>query len=236
MNFNFLSAIAVTIFVISAWGCKKREDLGASSKSVAPQYSDCSYYEEVLTLSNQGSLTLPAEGKMVVEAHLAPDGITFGDNKFPTSTDDGMSKHLKASCEFLKKNFPQYEYGRNCQRVYNASYKTEWCSAEGGGEFGQGSSLQRPSQAEEIFYFNMYWTDSSKPLPGTKFIVWNQAETKAVVVAAGFETGPSSIEFIAGLSPEVHFFLNSDRNTKLRIARLVDQTISVGPITNCKSL
>ena len=191
---------------------------------------NCETIEETIELRNHGSMNMPAQGRMVIEAHLASSEESFNGNEFPSSTQDQIDLHLESSCKILTANFPDFNYGENCSNVYNASYKREWCPQEGG-DFGQGSSASKPPIAEETFYMNMYWTSSSKPKPGTKFLVRNSENNTAVVTIAGYETGPASTDFVGGLSPEVHFYLKSNNDTKtLNVGRLQDQSLPVGPV------
>jgi hypothetical protein len=61
-------------------------------------------------------------------------------------------------------------------------------------------------------------------------LVYNPANGRAVVTAAGYETGPGSSLRIGGACEEVHDHLETSHRSKLLMAFLVDQTLPFGPI------
>lgn len=182
--------------------------------------SNCAMVSERLKLVNQ-EVSLPAIGRFVLESHLTAveDGP---DNWYPTSSTDGIEKHLSLSCASLPK-------GTDCSKVYASQYTHVWTPAEGG-LIGQGSNGNlKPPISQEVWSANMYWTAANKPKPGTKFLACNMG--KCVVTSTGWETGPSSPTYIGGLQGEVMYFLGADNTTKMAWGRLVDQSQPLGPIS-----
>ena len=74
----------------------------------------------------------------------------------------------------------------------------------------------------------MYWRD--RPAGGTRMIVKNPGNGRAVVVSAGWETGPGSNTAIAGVTEEVHHWLGTQHRDTLQIGFAVDDTLPLGPI------
>ena len=76
----------------------------------------------------------------------------------------------------------------------------------------------------------MYWT--KRPAPGTRFLVVNPVTGKAVVTAAGYETGPGDGSKIGGAVYEVHQKLGTTHNGILTFGQMRSQgqTYEYGPI------
>jgi len=74
----------------------------------------------------------------------------------------------------------------------------------------------------------MYWSD--RPDRGTRMLVYNPVNGRAVVTAAGYETGPGSALRIGGACEEIHDYLGTEHRSKLLMAFLVDQSLPLGPI------
>lgn len=167
---------------------------------------------------------------MVVESHLTTTSDVFPSGRlFANHGTEGIDAHLLRSCTLLKKWRPDLT---TCTSVYNASYKKVWTPAESG-KIGQGSvGNLRPSPLEEMFSGNMYWTSTTKPKPGTKFLA-RSPSGKRVVFVMGYETGPRDPKLLGGLQPEVHFLLGTDGSSQIEIGRLKDQSLPLGPV-NCK--
>ena len=74
-----------------------------------------------------------------------------------------------------------------------------WAPLEGGTFYGAG--IGNPSLfpvEHEHWYVNMYWTSSARPARGTRMILRLPGTSRAVVVAAGYETGPGDLSFVGG--------------------------------------
>lgn len=214
----------IIIILALAWaayaftGCTK-----IPPKDLIAEASKCEVVEETLKLTNQ-TVTLPVEGRMVLESHLATKEDTFPGRSFPNSIHEGILDHMNRSCERLKK------FGvKNCLDVYAASYHRQWTPPEFG-LAGQGSiGNRKPTVDEEMWLGNMYWTRENKPAPGTKFLA--SRGDRSVVVVMGYETGPRDPKFIGGLQGEAMWWLRATNADPVRLGRLKDQSVPPGPIT-----
>jgi len=74
----------------------------------------------------------------------------------------------------------------------------------------------------------MNWRD--KPTPGTRMIIRNRDNGRAVVAAAGWETGPGSTSFVGGACEEIHDWLGTSHGDDLEFGFAADQTLPIGPI------
>ena len=71
---------------------------------------------------------------------------------------------------------------------------------------------------------------SSRPTAGTRMIVRDPATGRAVVAAAGLETGPGDLDHVGGVPEEVHRYLGSWHLGELELGFAVDQSLDCGPI------
>jgi hypothetical protein len=53
---------------------------------------------------------------------------------------------------------------------------------------------------------------------------------RAVVVAAGYETGPGDLDHVGGVTEEAHAYLGSSHSSTLTLGFAVDQSLPLGPI------
>ncbi len=158
-------------------------------------------------------LRTPAQGPVVEEAHLATVDDGFGSG-WPTSFTDGIQSHYALS---------QAATGFDMQR------DQPWAPAgEGGSAFGEGATGHKLPVLDEAWYINMYWRD--RPTGGTRMIVRNPANGRAVVASAGWETGPGANDAVAGVTEEVHHWLGTGHRDVLEIGFAVDDTLPLGPI------
>ncbi len=67
---------------------------------------------------------------------------------------------------------------------------------------------------DDGWYVNMYW--SSRPDAGTCMILMHE-DGHAVVVAAGYETGPGDLDYIGGITEEVHSYLATSLGSSLTL-------------------
>ena len=157
-------------------------------------------------------LHTPATGPVVLEAHLVTQQESFS-TTWPTSFTDGIANHYMLS---------QQATG------YTMARDQPWAPAgEGGSEYGQGSG-GRPPVLDEAWYINMYWRN--RPAGGTRMIIRNPANGRAVVAAAGWETGPGANSRIGGASEEIHDHLGTLHLSTLTFAFAADQTLPLGPV------
>ena len=104
-----------------------------------------------------------------------------------------------------------------------------WAPAgEGGSAWGQGSTGRPLPVEDEAWYVNMYWRE--RPAPGTRMIARNPATGRAVVLAAGYETGPGANTAIGGVTEEVHDWLETGHRDVLLLGFAADDALPLGPI------
>ena len=172
------------------------------------------------------TINLPTIGNVVLEAHL----VTVNDRKrhnnsttwWPSSFTDEIDLHR--------------EHTRSLYPNYIKKQTEPWCpSGEGGCSYGQGSAVNAVPDDAEAWYICMYW--KNKPKVGTRFLVLNPFTGKAVVAAAGYESGPGDGDKIGGAVDEVHDYLGTRNSSprSLLFSQMTDsnQTLPFGPI-ECK--
>ena len=211
------TAASTVYVVVDTYVASGRPQPGAYtlSMSFAPlAVADCTVREEDIELINRTTpLHLPATGPVVLEAHLVTDEETFA-TTWPTSFTDGIDRHY-----MLSESRTSFVMARD----------QPWAPAgEGGSMYGQGSSPMRPPVLAEAFYVNMYWR--RRPTEGTRMIVRNPTDGRAVVCAAGYETGPGSNTAIGGVTEETHHHLGTTHRSDLTVGFAVDQTLPYGPV------
>ena len=158
-------------------------------------------------------LRTPATGPVVKEAHLVTSAEDFGGG-WPSSFTDRISRHYTTS---------------QATSGYAMSRTEPWAPAgEGGSEYGQGSTGAPVPVDAEAWYVNMYWR--ARPAKGTRMIVRNPANGRAVVAAAGYETGPGSNTAVGGVAEEVHHYLGTGHRDDLELGFAVDTSLPYGPI------
>jgi len=155
-------------------------------------------------------LAMPATGPIVLEAHLV--------------TQDEPPPYPMTSTEELAEH---YAHSQEVSGLV-MSRSQVWAPLEGGSFYGAGigSPTLFPA-AHEAWYVNMYWTSAARPARGTKMILRNG--TRAVVVAAGYESGPGNLTHIAGTPEETHFYMGTRHLSPMTIGIAVDQTLPYGP-------
>ncbi len=165
---------------------------------------------------NDGGVTLqmPATGPIVLEAHLVTDQEP---SPYPETSTDELAEHYA-----LSQSLTGFVMHRN----------QNWAPLEGGSHYGAG--IRSPTlfpTAHEAWYVNMYWTSASRPGPGDRMILRLPGTDRAVVVAAGYETGPGNLEHIGGTVEETHFYLGTVHRDEMQIGIATDQTLPFGPRT-----
>ncbi len=159
-------------------------------------------------------LQMPATGPVVHEAHLVTvdDGYGTGANDpWPQSITESIEDHYAMS---------------QAATGYVAYRDTSWCPQEGC-EYGQAAYGSKLPVLDEAWYICMYW--SSRPDPGTRMIVMD-GDGRAVVAAAGYETGPGDLSNVAGVVEEIHHYMGTGHGDTLTVGFAVDQTLPLGPI------
>ena len=167
-------------------------------------------------VSSCGNLGLPRIGQVVQEAHLVTDWdqSQHGSSWWPSSFTDGLAAHKAHSAEWTGLN------------VGN-----DWCpSGEGGCKYGQGCTGKAVPWKAEAWYINMYWSGSGRPAKGERYLVLNPYTGKAVVTAAGYESGPGDCSMMGGAVYEIHSYLGTKHKSSLSFGHLKNQSYEYGPI------
>lgn len=158
-------------------------------------------------------LAMPATGPVVMEAHLVTQEEP---EPYPSTDTEELLEHYALS---------QSKTGLVMFR------EQVWAPMEGGSFFGAGiGSPTRFPVVDEGWYVNMYWTPAARPPRGTKMILRLPDDpSRAVVVAAGYETGPGNLSNVAGTPEETHFYLGTDHQSEMTIGIATDQSLPFGP-------
>ncbi|MFA5623588.1 MAG: hypothetical protein WC966_00830 [Bradymonadales bacterium] len=151
--------------------------------------------EDLGRINTPSIIELPQSGKIAKEAHM----VSTSENVKPSTSVEYLSTHYNLSAPY-----------------YSMSRTAPWCPLEGGTYYGQGSSAKPPIHAE-VFYINMYW--KPRPANGERWIVFNPLTGKAVVGAAGYETGSGDGTFVGGVSEETHHYLGTAHSSHLMFGR-----------------
>ncbi|MFO0550014.1 MAG: hypothetical protein U0271_16585 [Polyangiaceae bacterium] len=158
-------------------------------------------------------LAMPATGPVVREAHLVTQAEPA---PFPSTPTDQLAEH----------------YALSQATTGLVMFREEvWAPLEGGDFYGAGigDPALFPVLAEG-WYVNMYWTPEARPARGTRMIFRLPDDpSRAVVVAAGYETGPGDLSEIAGTPEETHFYLGTDHESVMTLGIATDQSLPLGP-------
>lgn len=161
---------------------------------------------------NGDTLAMPATGPVVMEAHLVTQEEP---PPYPTTSTEELAAH----------------YALSQSRTGMVMHRTQdWAPLEGASFYGGG--IGSPSDfpvLDEGWYVNMYWTASARPAKGTRMILQLPGTSRAVVVAAGYETGPGDLSNIGGTVEESHFYLDTSHQSVLTLGIAADQSVPLGP-------
>lgn len=158
-------------------------------------------------------LRTPAHGPVVKEAHLVTDAEAFPQG-WPIAARDAIDRHYAIS---------------EATTAYAMPRREPWAPAgEGGSQWGQSAHARPLPVLDEAWYVNQYWRQ--RPPPGTRMIVYNPQNGRAVVAAGGYETGPGANTAIAGASEETHHHLGTTHRDPLLVGFAADQALPLGPI------
>ena len=158
---------------------------------------------------------MPATGRIVLEAHLVTieDGYgTAGSGPWPHAIREGIPEHYltsEAATGFVM-------------------HRGEPWAPEENSDFGQGAHFAKLPVVDEGWYVNMMW--STRPEDGTRMILSDPTSGRAVVVAAGFETGPGNLDWVGGTVEEAHHYLGTTHGSELTLGFAVDQDLPLGPV------
>ncbi|MDY0060411.1 MAG: hypothetical protein RBU45_11410 [Myxococcota bacterium] len=157
------------------------------------------------------SLVMPATGPVVLEAHL----VTQEEDYRPSSSREHLAEHYRLSEETT--GFVMHR-------------DETWAPLEGGDFYGCGiGSPDLFPVLHEGWYVNMYWTAAARPARGTRMILRLPGTSRAVVVAAGYETGPGDLAAIGGTTEETHFYLGTGHRSTLTLGIAAVQELPYGP-------
>ena len=186
--------------------------VGFTIPSVGPCATETGIMKRVGDGGNH--LAMPATGPVVMEAHL----VTQEEPKpYPMTSTEKLESH----------------YALSQSRTGFVMHRTQkWAPLEGGNFYGAGIGSPTLFPVEdEHWYVCMYWTKESRPARGTRMIMRLPGSQRAVVVAAGYETGPGDLTNIGGTTEETHFYLGTGHKSVLSLGIAADQSIPLGPRT-----
>ncbi len=182
---------------------------------VVPSVGPCDMEVGEMARVNDGGnhLAMPATGPMVLEAHLVTQEEPA---PYPSTSTDELAEHYVLSQDMT-------EFIMHRSQV--------WAPLEGGTFYGCGiGSPDDFPVLHEAWYVNMYWTAQSRPAKGTRMILRDpNGGSRAVVVAAGYETGPGNLAHIGGTPEEPHFYLGTGHLDDLQLGIAADQALPFGP-------
>lgn len=214
-NFHAKADVAAGTYfvVVDTFGAKAgayRIDIGF----VVPSQGACAMETGLMPRVNDNgtSLAMPATGKMAVEAHLVTKEEPL---PYPTSFRDELEAHCALSQE----------------RTKFVMHRTQdWAPLEGGSFYGAGIGSPTLFPVEhEGWYVNMYWRSTARPARGARMILRLPGTSRAVVVAAGYETGPGDLTWVGGTPEEPHFYLGTGHGGVMTIGIAADQSLPFGP-------
>jgi len=161
---------------------------------------------------NGNPLAMPATGKVVKEAHLV--------------TQKEPLPYLSTCMEELSAHHALSQ-ARTGLVMHRSAARPP---LEGGSFYGCGIGNPTLFPVEdEGWYVNTYWTSAARPPRGTRMVLRDGA--RAVVVAAGYETGPGDLSFIGSTAEEAHFYLGTTHGGVLTLGLAVDPGLPLGPRT-----
>lgn len=181
---------------------------------VEPSQGPCDMQTgEMARVNDNGvHLAMPATGPMVLEAHLVTQEEPA---PYPSTSTDELAEHYALS---------QSRTGFVMHR------SQDWAPLEGGSFYGCGiGSPDDFPVVDEGWYVNMYWTASARPAKGTRMILREPGGSRAVVVAAGYETGPGDLSSVGGTPEESHFYMGTGHLSDMTLGIAVDQSLPLGP-------
>ncbi len=190
-----------------------------------PDSGLCGMNQKIMErINDSNSLQMPVVGKVGRESHLVTtyDQQAHGGDWWPSDAWDAASLEIH-------QNHTKEMYG-NIITYGKSEGDNKWCSCNSKGLCGHASYGKALPPDAEAWDVNMYWKSSTKPAPGTRYLVFNPQNGKAVVAASGYETGPGKAETMGGAVPEIHNYLGTDHGYALVFGELKNQTNEYGPI------
>jgi hypothetical protein len=181
---------------------------------IRPSEGGCALNTGTMSRVNDmgNALAMPATGKIVMEAHLVTQAEP---PPYPASFTDELEAHGTISQA----------------RTGFVMHRTQpWAPLEGGAFYGAGIGSPTLFPVEdEGWYVNMYWTSAARPARGTRMIFREPGGSRAVVVSAGYETGPGDLTWVGGTPEETHFYMGTTHGSILTLGIATDQSLPLGP-------
>lgn len=195
-------------------GVAKAGAFGIDIGFIAPSKGACDLLTGTMPRVGDGgkSLAMPATGPIVMEAHLVTQSEPA---PYPSTATEELAAHYALS---------QAATGLVMYR------EQVWAPLEGGSYYGAG--IGDPAAfpvIHEGWYVNMYWTSTGRPAKGTRMILREPGGKRAVVVAAGYETGPGDLTNVGGTPEETHFYMGTKHQSTMTLGIATDQTLPLGP-------
>lgn len=211
------------LLVIAACEKTGEEIKNSMQEYIFESKESCQLAKAEYRLKDGRLVRLPAIGKVVQESHY----VTTQD-EWPQEVTQGIEKHLDISCNLLALYGVHESF---CPQIYKTYWARQFGPSEGGGHIGQNARGKKMYVVDELFWGTMYFSGKSNmPKPGERWLIRNPINRKSVVIAMGYEIGPSSSDLLAGSSVEVFFLLDAENHSKLELGPLADQTLPLGPI------
>jgi hypothetical protein len=180
-----------------------------------PSRGPCAMNVGTMPRVNDGgnALAMPATGPIVMEAHLVTQEEP---PPYPMTDTDHLTAH----------------YALSQSRTGLVMFRTQvWAPLEGGTFYGAGiGSPTLFPVVDEGWYVNMYWTAAARPPRGTRMILRDPlGGSRAVVVAAGYETGPGDLSSVGGTPEETHFYMGTQHHSPMKLGIATDPSLPLGP-------
>jgi hypothetical protein len=237
---NLVGILALILLIIGFLnGCTKERQAGVAQPSPAPTAKSCETYPFRLPARNAHKhFNYPLEGVFAEESHglTREQTIADGIDGWPKTRQQGMDEHLKLHAPILAR------YGLQVDRVYDHSttemsegklpYRRVWTGKNDKGQYaGMWSRKDKPTIEAETWTFNQAWTfESAKDWYKGRFLLCAKGRC---VVGIAHENGPSDTKWMGGVQPAIARYLDVKNTEKIRVSRLVDQQVPLGPV-ECK--
>ena len=192
-----------------------------------PDSSKCGMVQKVMQRRNDDKpLPMPVVGRVGRESHLVTtyDQEQHGGSSWWPS-DAWDSKSLK-----IHKDHTIKMYGEEIISYGNHEGDNKWCGCNSKGQCGHASYGKALPPDAEAWDVNMNWKKETKPAPGTRYLALNPKNGKAVVAAAGYETGPGRQVSMGGAVPEIHNYFGTSDGHAMLFGELKNQDFAYGPI------
>lgn len=195
-------------------GVPKAGAFGIDIGFIVPSKGPCNMEVGTMPRVNDGgnSLAMPATGPIVMEAHLVTQAEP---PPYPMTATEELAAH----------------YALSQAATGLVMYRSQvWAPLEGGAYYGAG--IGDPAAfpvVHEGWYVNMYWTSAGRPAKGTRMILREPGGKRAVVVAAGYETGPGDLTNVGGTPEETHFYMGTTHQSTMKLGIATDQSLPFGP-------